>query len=91
MRKSRIKPHFFGLRREDYEHLLELGLNNAGINTLKHNPARFFTEFTKYSKEVADEHKSELYYLCFQIATDRDRNRIENIVYSRKPRKEVVA
>ncbi|MDI6864636.1 hypothetical protein [Thermodesulfovibrio yellowstonii] len=90
-RKSRIKPHFFGLRRLDYERLRELGLNNASINILRYNPARFFAEFSRYTKNVADEHKAELYMLCFQIATQPDRNRIESIIYVKKPRKEVKA
>lgn len=91
MRKQKIKSHFFSLRADDYFKLRDAGLTNAAVNILKHNPAKFFRDFAKYTREVADEHKSELYYLCFQIATDRDRNRIESLIYEKKSksRKEV--
>lgn len=89
MGKSRIKPHFFSLRVSDYESLIEFGLSNSAINILKHSPALFFANFQKYTREVADEFKQKLYLLCFQIATDKDRNRIESIVYSKNNRKEV--
>lgn len=92
MKKSRIKPHFFSLRAEDYFRLRELGMTNSSINILKHNPARFFAEFSKYTRTVADEFKPGLYMFCFQIATQPNRARIESIIYNRKTkRKEVVA
>lgn len=86
MRKQRIKPHFFGLRVEDYKRLVELGMTHAALNILKHSPARFFRDFSRHTKTVADEFKSELYMLTFQITTQPDRNRIET-----KTRKEGVA
>lgn len=91
MRKQRIKPHFFGMRKEDYERLIELGMTHAALNVLKHNPARFFREFSRYTKNVTDEHKAELYMLAFQIATDKDRARIDSIIYNKRTRKEVAA
>ncbi len=91
MRKQRIKLSFLGLRREDYEKLLDIGMTNQSINLLRQNPAKFFSEFGKYTRNIPDEFKPELYMLCFQIATQPDRSRIESIIYSSKPRKEVVA
>lgn len=89
MKKSKIKPHFFSLRREDYEKLLDMGMTNQSINLLRQNPARFFSEFGRYARNIPDEHKPELYMFCFQIATDKDRARIESIIYVRRTRKEV--
>lgn len=92
MKKQKTKPHFFGLCVDDYERLLELGMTHAALNVLRHNPARFFSEFSRYTKNVADEFKSKIYMLCFQIATQPNRARIESIIYNRKTkRKEVVA
>lgn len=87
--KQKIKPSGFGLRFEDYQLLLDYGMTNRAFNMLRLNPAKFFREFQRYTKDVPDEFKPLVYTLCFQ-AIDKNRASIESIVFpKKKERKEV--